>query len=299
MPLQELKFPSDFINRTAEQDQFQDLMEFNGHARLFVVQDKMGTGKSALLELLKYQCKFRFFSPVGFVQLDVPAINNPFIFVETLRESIGLNESFPRFDVKLAALYGKIPAAFAPISVPITVTGSINAQGNISGGTQTGATVNIPPTGEWNDALAVHARNQCIKAFFEDLKSLYDERPLVVLLDSYDRCSEELKKWIIDEFVLPFSINTNKRPQRLLTVLAGRELPNFTEMLADQSTALVKSRSPLSPWEKEHVKDLLRVHQYTNLSDNDLDFVWQKIGAGIPLQRVFLIADAIKAVSDL
>ena len=74
MPLQELNFPSDFINRTAEQDMFKGLMEFSGHARLFVVEDKLDTGKSALLELLKYQCKFRFFSPVGFVQLDVPAI---------------------------------------------------------------------------------------------------------------------------------------------------------------------------------------------------------------------------------
>ena len=145
----------------------------------------------------------------------------------------------------------------------------------------------------------MQARNQCIKAFFEDLKALYDEKPLVVLLDSYDRCSKELKQWIIDEFVLPFAINTNKRPQRLLVVLAGRELPNFTEMLADQYTVLVTSSSPLAPWEREHVKDLLRVHQYTNLSDNDLDFVLQKMGGGISLSKVFLLADAIKAVSDL
>ena len=274
-------------------------MEFSGHARLFVVEDKLDTGKSALLELLKYQCKFRFFSPVGFVQLDVPAINNAFVFVEALRTSIGFSEPFPRFDAKIAALYGKIPAAFAPVSIPINVTGHINAQGNISGGTQIGAEINIPFTGEWNDALDVQARNQCIKAFFEDLKALYDEKPLVVLLDSYDRCSKELKQWIIDEFVLPFAINTNKRPQRLLVVLAGRELPNFTEMLADQYTVLVTSSSPLAPWEREHVKDLLRVHQYTNLSDNDLDFVLQKMGGGISLSKVFLLADAIKAVSDL
>ena len=277
---------------------FKDLMAFNGHARLYVVEDKLDTGKSALLELLQYQCKFKFFSPVGLVQLDVPAINNPFVFVETLRKSIGLSEPFPSFDAKIAALYGKIPAAFAPISIPITVTGNINAQGNISGGTQTGATVNIPPSGEWNDALEVQARNQCIKAFFEDLKSLYDEKPLVVLLDSYDRCSKELKQWIIYEFVLPFSINTSKRPKRMLTVLAGRELPNFPEMLPDY-TVLVTSSSPLVPWKPEHVKDLLRVHQYTNLSDSDVDFVLQKMGGGISLSKVFLLADAIKAVSDL
>ena len=297
MPLQELTFPSDFINRNTEQDLFKRLMEFNGHARLFVVEDKRGTGKSTLLELLQYQCKFRFFSPVGFVQLDVPAINNPFVFVETLRNSIGLSEPFPRFDAKIAALYGKIPGAFAPVPV-ISVSGTVNAQSNISGGTQIGAEVNFAPSGEWTDALDVQARNQCIKAFFEDLKSLYDEKPLVVLLDSYDRCSKELKQWIIDEFVVPFSINTNKRPQRLLIVLAGRELPNFTALLADQYTALVISSSPLSPWEKEHVKDLLKVHQYTNLSDNDLEYVWQKIAVGSSLSQIFLLADAIMAVSD-
>lgn len=300
MPLQELKFPSDFINRTEEQNLFKDLMEFSGHARLFVVEDKLDTGKSALLALLKYQCQFRFFSPVGLVQLDVPTINNSFVFVETLRRSIGLSEPFPNFDAKIAALYGKIPSAFAPVSVPINLTGQINTRGNITGGTQIGAQLKIEATGEWNDALEVQARNQCIKAFFEDLKSLYDEKPLVVLLDSYDRCtSEELKQWIIHEFVLPFSINTSKRPQRLVTVLAGRELPNFTDMLADQYTVLVTSSSPLAPWEREHVKDLLRVHEYTNLTDTDLDFVLQKMGGGISLSKVFLLADAIKAVSDL
>jgi hypothetical protein len=298
MPLQELKFPNEFINRKPEQDLFKSLMEFNENARLFVVQDKGGTGKSTLLELLQYQCKFRFFSPVGFVSLDVPTINNDFVFVETLRNSIGINEPFPCFDEKIAALAAKNPAAFAPVPIPINVSGNITAQSTISGGTQIGAQVNIAASGEWNDALDVQARKQCIKAFFEDLKSLYDEKPLVVLLDSYDRCSEGLKEWIIDEFVLPFSINTNKRPQRLLIVLAGRELPDFTSMLAEQYTVLVRSSSPLSSWEKEHVKDLLRVHQYTKLSDNDLDFVWQKLGVGISLPQVFLLADAIMRVSD-
>lgn len=298
MPLQELKFPSDFINRNLEQDLFKSLMEFNENARLFVVQDKGGTGKTSLLGLLQYQCKFRFFSPVGFVPLEVETINNDFVFVETLRNSIGLSEPFPRFDEKMAALAAKNPAAFAPVSIPINISGNVTAQSNINGGNQIGAQVNIAASGEWNDALAAQARKQCIKAFFEDLKSFYDEKPLVVLLDSYDRCSEGLKEWIIEEFVLPFSINTNKRPQRLLIVLAGRELPDFTSMLAEQYPALVRSSSPLSPWEKEHVKDLFRVHQYTKLSDSDLDFFWQKLGVGISLIEISLFADAIMRVSD-
>ncbi|MEK6336720.1 MAG: hypothetical protein AABM67_17470 [Acidobacteriota bacterium] len=292
MPLQELKFPKEFIDRKAEQDLFKGLMEFNEHARLFAVQDKRGTGKSTLLELLQHQCKFKFYSPVGFVQLDVPSINSAFVFIETLRNSIGLNEPFSRFDGKIAALAGKIMVAFAPVDIPINVSGNISAQSNISGGTQIGAQVNIA-SGEWNEAIHEQARNQCIKAFFEDLKSLYDENPLVVMLDSYDRCSEELKTWIIEEFVLPLSFNINKRPQRLLIVLSGRELPDFTLMLEEKYSDLVRASSPLSGWEKEHVNEFLKVHQYTKLSDKDMDFVWEKIEKGFSIQQALMLADVL------
>src|SRR5215212_2980955 len=117
MARQELNFPVEFINRKAEQEIFENLVQFNDNAHLLVIEDKAGTGKSTLLEMLTYKCKYTVDCPVGHMQLDVnenPDINSPFVFVEQLRQTIGLDQTFEQFDKFNEARVGKNVSIFSP-----------------------------------------------------------------------------------------------------------------------------------------------------------------------------------------
>jgi hypothetical protein len=303
MARQELKFPVEFIDRKAEQEIFDSLVQFNDNAHLLVIEDGAGTGKSTLLEMLTYKCKYTVDCPVGHIQLDAnvnPEINSPFVFIERLRETIGLDQTFEQFDKFNEARVGKNASIFSPATSPVAVQGSIAAGNAVISGTNAeliGAQVNYYGI-EWTSAQEEQARRRCIRAFFEDLKTLADANALVVLLDSYDRCSSDLKSWIIDEFVRPLCFNVTRRPQQLLMVLAGQEVPDFAAMLQERYVTLVRSRRPLSGWQKEHVKDFLRVHEYGNLSDKDVDTVWDKIQQGFSIRQALLVAHALMGLAE-
>ncbi|HET6854624.1 MAG TPA: hypothetical protein VFH46_20150 [Pyrinomonadaceae bacterium] len=294
MPGREIRFPGDFINRKAEQEIFDNLVLSNDDAPLLVIKDKRGTGKSTLLEMLHYKCKYTVGCAVGSVQLDTPEINSPFVFIERLRESIGINQTFEQFDRFNEARVGKVASVFSS-GPPLSVHGIVAAGQAAFSGASTeiiGAQVNYYGGGEWSSNQEEQARRRCIKAFFDDLKSTYDQTQLVILLDSYDRCTVDLKSWVIDEFVRTLCF-VNNRPQKLLMVLAGRDLPDFMGLLQDRYVKLVRSSCPLSGWKKEHVNDFLRVHGYDNLNDTEVNIVWEKIQNGFSIQQALLLAEAL------
>ncbi len=291
----EIRLPGDFINRKAEQEIFENLVLANDDAPLLVIKDKRGTGKSTLLEMLHYKCKYTVGCAVGSVQLDTPDINSPFVFIERLRESIGINQACEQFDRFNEARVGKVASVFSS-GPPLSVHGTVAAGQAAFSGASTeiiGAQVNYyGGGGEWSSAQEEQARRRCIKAFFDDLKSVNDETQLVILLDSYDRCTGDLKSWVIDEFVRTLCF-LNTRPRKLLMVLAGRDLPDFMGLLQDRYVKLVRSSCPLSGWKKEHVQDFLRVHGFETLSDADLNTVWEKIQNGFSIQQALLLAEAL------
>ena len=141
--------------------------------------------------------------------------------------------------------------------------------------------------------LAELAKTLCIQAFVEDLRSIADKSTVVVLLDSYERCNVELKPWIVDDFLLRLCFNLNNRPAQLVLGLAGRELPNFAMILTPETHEKVVRSRTLSGWEKEHVKDFLRVHGYGSLSDEDVDFVWAKVEKGFSIASALALAEAL------
>lgn len=298
MPGQVLNLPNDFINRTAEQEIFDGLVQFTDNARLLVIEDKKGTGKSTLLEMLQYKCKYSLDCRVSSIQLDDPNINSPFIFIESLRNGFPIDQTFEQFDKFNEARVSKVAAVFSPSSAPINVSGSITASNAVFAGATPeliGAQVNYYANSEWSSAQEEQARRRCIRAFFDDLKAINATMPIVILLDAYERCSGELKTWVVDDFIRTLSFEVRTRPNRLLIVLAGRELPDFRGLLQQRYDSLVKSRRPLSGWQKEHLKDVLRVHGHGNLVEKDLDTVWEKIEqGGFSIYSALLLAEVLK-----
>src|SRR6266550_2549177 len=181
MPSQPLKLPGDFINHKAERDLFDGLLLLNDEARLLAIEDKKGTGKSTLFELLEHNCKYIFELSVSRVPLDESTINSSITFIERVRNGFGMDLTFETFDELNQARLAKNGSAFSP--PPPVFTGQVDARGatfsgaspNIKGGVLTVGTLVVGGPSEWNSELAELAKTLCIKAFFDDLKSIANE----------------------------------------------------------------------------------------------------------------------------
>ena len=291
-----------FIDRDAEQELFDNLLKFEHDARLLTIRDKGGRGKSALLERLEYKCLWRSKPrrPVSRVKLDQLGDPDPFILIRTLVKDLrnwGLH--FPLFDAKDDA---RIRRDFTPFAAPVNpIEGKINMQGanagtgNIFAGVSNTVqipnaqtvSVNVSPVAGWTSTdQEEKAREACIAAFFADLKNAAAASPVVVLLDSWEKCHSKLRDWLITQFVETQCFAAEARPAQFVVVLAGQEIPPFKDMLGEaEHTRLVHSVEALGAWEEKHVKAFLELHGYKNFSDIEVTLLCEKLKTGWSLDQ--------------
>ena len=212
----------------------------------------------------------------------------------------------PRFDTLYKSLKMRNLTAFG--TLPATFAGTINMQGaSTSGANNTYAGLSVatqefninPGQGPWSAEQEEFAKGECVSAFLEDLKTIADGQPVVLLLDSLDqRCEGKLADWITKKMIVPFSID-DSRPNRLVLVVAGRELgfTNNLKLRLGQATyaELVRSRESLGLWEEGHVKAFLHYNGYGDLADEDVAIVWNKVKNNVPIRAALRLADALRA----
>lgn len=157
------------------------------------------------------------------------------------------------------------------------------------------------------------ARRKCVEAFFEDLRAICANQPLVILLDAWEKCNEQMRSWVVEEFLANhcFHPDANMRPDRLAIVLAGRPHNPVTRQFGlrdddfrplfgtgHEFTTTVLSRTSLSKWDKEHVKDFLVMNGY-DATESDTAWIQEKIAeAGWPLSKILKIIEAAKSDHD-
>ena len=292
---QELKLPDQFINRKMERDIFGELLQFKDDARLLAIEDKEGSGKSALLKMLRYQSFHIYKKPVSIISLEEPTINSKFAFIERLRKGFGPRGIFTNFDALNHARVNKIPQSLAVSGTIDARNAAISGSGHEFVGAKyvaemvvVNSSAGINP---WSPEQEDLAREECIKGFFVDLKA---NEEMIVLLDSYERCSFELQGWILEEFLETLCFNGASRPSSLIVVLAGRELPAFEAILDQPRYQQFVRSSALSEWEEDHVKEFLKVHGYEDLSEEDVEYVWTKVQKGVSIAAALNLAAAIK-----
>jgi hypothetical protein len=123
-------------------------------------------------------------------------------------------------------------------------------------------------------------RNICIDAFFEDLKIISKEKPVVILLDAWEKCAESLQRWIVQPLLHEHCFTETERPAKLFFVVAGRQVPLFKEMLGDRLSSLVISIDKLTEWSKEHMKQFLETHGYKGIDDRVVDYICKTVNTG-------------------
>jgi hypothetical protein len=138
------------------------------------------------------------------------------------------------------------------------------------------------------------ARNVCERAFFDDLRDY--PHPLVLMIDSYERCEETLRRWLNEYLLERAFFDLEKRPQRLLLVIAGQEIPPFeSHWSLEECETVVRSVAELRRWTRDHVEQCLRVHGFP-YETKDIDTFYRLVELGIPPSQVVQTIEAALAV---
>jgi hypothetical protein len=266
------------------QELFCELLEFKSTARLLTIHnEKPETGKSTVLIRFKYICAKEKGIPVSLVPLEDKKMTGSFEMVQHLRkELVNFKLEFPRFDQRNLArtTYDRTP--FMPASG--ASVGAVYAGGsNISGGTVAGYYQHIGhvdtlnqgprPTAWPSPEFEQIARDECVKAFFEDLKEICQEKTVVLLFDSWDvdRANGTLREWIEFRLLPTHSFDVASRPAFLLIVIAGRE--EFS--LGPYPPEVVCSK-PLKVWDEQDIKQFVELHGYEDLHEDDWEWLFSR-----------------------
>jgi hypothetical protein len=139
------------------------------------------------------------------------------------------------------------------------------------------------------------AEDVCVRSFLDDVRAHCTEQPVVLLIDSFERCGERLRLWLRDHFLENYFFDPAKRPAKLLLVVAGQTLPDFAgNWPPDECELTVKSVEALNRWTREHVEQCLRVHGF-GYEEKDIDAFHRLIEMGIPPSQVVQMIESLVA----
>lgn len=307
--------PENLVDRSIELDEFASILRFQGDARLLAICDAEGTGKTELLRILEYNCKYRFHPRVHVsrVVLDDEEITDAFSFVRRVREQLR-KSPFPHFDYFDSARLNHYWAPFAPAAPRSARSETYAAHFNLREaeiqGTPrfTGVSIEagggpvlvqkaegFPSSPQWaSPDQEPKARERCVEAFLEDLRDLSNEQPIVLLIDAFEKAPRRdpgLETWLVDDVAWPLCVEEN-RPRSFVLVIAGRKIPNLAARLPPDRTGVVASRDSLT-WEDEHVRDFLALHGYGGLSEDDVTLVCERVRLGFSISRALRLAEVL------
>jgi len=304
--------PRNFIDRQAEQELFRDLVSFTSPARMLTICDKGARGKSSLLKRLQYNCKYEIRPPVHacLIALDQLANTSRFELINKIRDELK-GVAFPKFDQLNNA---RMAHDFTPFELRtfesrnrISVEGPVEREARVVADVIHTTYTPFTPEQQITAEQQTFAQNKCLEAFFEDLRVICATQPIVLLFDAWERCYLELREWITDELLRNHCFNRDKnlRPANLAIVLASRphgkeqrhglREGEFIRLFADEQeyAAIVLSRTSLSDWDSEHVRDFLDQNEITNVDDDDINYIRYSLKKGKTLLQILSAMEAL------
>ena len=329
--------PRDHCDRTVEQERFREMLDFRSPTRLMTVCAKSGTGKSSLLQRLRYNCHrvYQPMVPCSLFDLSAPSKESTLFGVVS-----GLVDSFADGDEDVRKLFttfnqltlAKAKNDFTPFGdssgTSFALLPPVQASattGSMSGGKNVGMEVRakkakFAPLPEFNAAQQRLANDRLVAAFFEDLRAICAQRPMVIMLDGWQGCERDLRNTIFDRMFGHhlLSRDPGKRPDKLAIVVAGQsrgyakeehhdglDPADFRELLSsdDEFTATVWQAELSREWDLAVVYEFMRKHGYSqppDLAEADIMSVKQRIHGGVALAKLLpLIRHMAEAAPDM
>lgn len=279
-----------FIDREFEQELFEELLGLRDDSRILAIRAGGGMGKSSLLEKFQYRCRtVRPRIPVSLIALDqLPDASPVAVIRQIARQLSALGADFSMFNknehARMAGDFLSIRAFIDLDSVSFRDASDVHIRGiNVERAEQVSISGEMTTLTPEQDSVAQEAS---VSAFFTDLDRYCRDHTAVIMLDAYDRCARQLQHWILEDFLEQVCFNLEQRPARLVTVIAGRELPIFEHHWAPEDCgSVVRSVKQMSTWERRHVEECLRVHGY-NYTVELIDSFYRLIQAGLPPSQV-------------
>lgn len=286
-----------FIDRESEQQLFQELLALRGDARLLAIRADGGMGKSRLLEQFHYRCRTaRPRIPVCLVALDQLSDASPLALIrEVVRQLTMLGADFSLFakneTARIAGDFLTIRAFLDFDKASFRDAKDIHIRGiNVERAEQVtirGESIRL------TDEQETVAQEASITAFFTDLARYCGDHPAVIMLDAYERCTIALQHWIRDHFLEQVCFNRKERPQQLIVVLAGRELPAFDHHWSDEECQTILRLVPqMSIWERHHLEQCLQMHGFADTGET-IDRLYWFVQRGVPPSQVVQIVQAM------
>ena len=314
--------PKDHVDRTAEQDLFRRLVTFESRARILVICDGGGQGKSSLLKRFTFNCNkdIKPNIPSYLVELDKIEAPSPFDFASAVvsgfhvrgEENVHLRfANFNRLDSARTANdftpfeddgeTGRTASATSGRAVATTIHGggqNIGVQNNFG----PVDTVNVMGVPQFTEDQQRRAKDACAEAFFDDLREICATRPMVLIFDGWESCNSTFRAWLIKRVFENHVLHPNPelRPQLLAVVIAGRPYePGVTEFglrpdefsdyfdSEDDYAATVQMVSSLS--KLVNIDDILEFVTKNGVqepTEKDIAEIREQIAAGESLQKM-------------
>jgi hypothetical protein len=279
-----------FIDREFEQELFEKLLGLSDESRILAIRASGGMGKSSLLEKFQYRCKvIKPRIPVSLVALDqLPDASSLAVIRQIVQQLSRLGADFPMFNKnesdRIAGDFLSIRAFLDLDKASFRYAKDVHIRGiNVERAERVSISGEAPKLTAEQDTLAQGAS---VNAFFTDLEQYCQEHTAVIMLDAYERCNKQLQHWILEHFLEQLCFDMEQRPGRLVVVLAGRELPTFELQWAmEDCSRIVRSVKQMSTWERRHVEECLRVHDY-DYTPEIIDSFYRLVQVGLPPSQV-------------
>ncbi|MDZ4751061.1 MAG: hypothetical protein SGI87_05550 [Flavobacteriales bacterium] len=299
------------IDRDLEKKQFEEFLEFKDDRRVLAILDDKGMGKSLLLETLAFQCRSQKL-PVCLFALDQLADIGPHSVIQNVAQQLKRQGiPIPRFErVENARMFGDPSSIYKYSNVDGRVT--------LDGADFTGSK-DITVTGTYIEHQEIRisstqltenqetkAKESSIQSFFEDLREYCIDKPVIILLDAYEKCcplpEEEdefvenwavLEDWIIEEFLRHLFFDLQQRPSKLILVLAGRRGPDFMDEFPVEHQKVVSVIDALSLWERHHVEECLQMMEL-DYHSQDVDSFFHFLKRGAPILNIINMMNTLK-----
>lgn len=278
--------PRKFIDREAEKARFEALLTFRDDARILAIRDQSGMGKSHLLEFFHHSCAWKDI-PVSLIDLKQLSDQSPLMFAKTVVKDLNdLGISFPSFNHYDNA---RISADFN------TILSSVYLQGaNFTGASNTRISATMANVDHAESVYITtsyteltieqkeKAEDVCVRSFLNDLCTLSNTQPIVLLVDSFEYCCDPLRRWLHKPFLRSYFFDQQQRPSQLLLVVAGQNMPDFEVNWSPEdrikTVALVER---LHRWTRNHVEECLQVHGF-RYEEKDIDAFHRLVENGLP-----------------
>ncbi|HXB24882.1 MAG TPA: hypothetical protein VNV25_09145 [Gemmatimonadaceae bacterium] len=259
-----------FVDREHEQELFRRLLLFVEEARILAISDRTGTGKSWLLSRFVQHCHTQ--RPRIAAALiacgELPDSTPVALATEVTRQLTAFGLAFPHFaGTEAARLRGSLePQGRVRPRIDVSGANFTDAKGVIIA--ETMLRLGKAQTVQVNVAEHTLTREQelaaqeaSMGAFLNELAVHSASQPIVILLDSYEKCDARIAEWLHIAMLEQLFFQASSRDRRLLLVIAGQARPAFEARWPAAECALItRVIERLSQWQRAHLETVASYH---------------------------------------